>query len=78
MCGVLCMAGGSRVSQGAIQGAIGLPYSIRQDGTYSVQVACRNCMFFGLLTFPRGKMVDDHDCPGCGCKTLNRQPMVVF
>lgn len=43
----------------------------RQSDYYQVTVKCSNCDLWKSLSFNKGKKVNFHLCPNCGCRSLH-------
>lgn len=48
------------------------------SGKYKVSVVCANCNFNSEIEIEKGKRVETHLCPTCGCKTLKKIEAVGF
>lgn len=42
--------------------------AMENQNTYSLDATCKNCNFEGSVQIPKGKTLDEIDCPTCGNK----------
>jgi hypothetical protein len=48
---------------------------MENQNTYSLDANCTNCTFAGPVEIPRGKTLEEMDCPTCGNKkSLVKKP----